>query len=350
MNILKKLNLFAVVTIIIFIIMYNIQIIAFAISPSNRNTINVGVMLYSFDDPYMLMLKQSLENIQKEKGDELKFTFFDGKNNIAIQNETLDSLLNTNFDLLIVNPTYIKESTVEDIILKVKQKNIPLILIGVDPQLIPKLSKYYDKVAFVTPDLEKPGIIEGKILVDLWNSAKESIDKNGDNIMQYIILRGKADSSIANERTNYSLSTINKAGIKTEPLASINADWSKEIAKESINSLFLRYGNKLEAIISNNDAMAIGAIEALQKYGYNNGDKSKYIPVVGIDGLPEAIDLIDKGLMTGTVVLPLKSSAEGLYTIAMNLINNVPPTENTNYEVSDGAIILPTSYHEYIKK
>lgn len=63
----------------------------------------------------------------------------------------------------------------------------------------------------------------------------------------------------------------------------------------------LRYGDKIEAIISNNDAMAIGAIEALQKYGYNKEDKSKYIPVFGIDGIPAAKDLINKGVMTGTV-------------------------------------------------
>jgi methyl-galactoside transport system substrate-binding protein len=330
--------------------MGNIRINTFAASHLNRNVVNIGVMLYSFDDPYMLLLKQSLEDIQKEHDNKIIFTFFDGKNNIAIQNETLDSLLKTNVNLLIVNPANTKESTIEDIILKVKQKNIPLILIGVNPQIISVVSKYYDKVAFVTPDLEKPGIIEGKILVDLWNSNKESIDKNSDNTLQYIMLKGKVDSLIANARTNSSLRTINNAGIKTEQLASTNSDWSKEIAKQSIDSLFLRYGNKLEAIISNNDAMAIGAIEALQKYGYNTGDKSKYIPIVGIDGLPEAKDLIDKGLMTGTVILPLQSSAEGLYNIAMNLINNLPPTENTNYEVSNGAIILPTSYQEYNKK
>ncbi|NOW06708.1 substrate-binding domain-containing protein [Clostridium beijerinckii] len=47
----------------------------------------------------------------------------------------------------------------------------------------------------------------------------------------------------------------------------------------------------IEVIISNNDAMAIGAIEALQKYGYNKEDKSNYVSVVGIDVLPEAKDL-----------------------------------------------------------
>ena len=52
--------------------------------------------------------------------------------------------------------------------------------------------------------------------------------------------------------------------------------------------------------------MAIGAIESLQKYGYNSGDKTKNIAVAGIDGLPEAKDLIDKGFITGTVIQYMK--------------------------------------------
>jgi methyl-galactoside transport system substrate-binding protein len=58
--------------------------------------------------------------------------------------------------------------------------------------------------------------------------------------------------------------------------------------------LILKYGNKIEVIIANNDTMAIGAIEALQEYGYNKSDKSIYISVVGSDALEEAKDLVDK--------------------------------------------------------
>jgi methyl-galactoside transport system substrate-binding protein len=53
----------------------------------------------------------------------------------------------------------------------------------------------------------------------------------------------------------------------------------------------------MEAMISNNDEMAIGAIEALQKYGFNKGVNSKSIPVIGIGGSPEAKELINKGFM-----------------------------------------------------
>jgi methyl-galactoside transport system substrate-binding protein len=41
--------------------------------------------------------------------------------------------------------------------------------------------------------------------------------------------------------------------------------------------------DKIEAVLANNDDMALGAIEALKAEGYNTGDATKYIPVVGVD-------------------------------------------------------------------
>ena len=96
--------------------------------------------------------------------------------------------------------------------------------------------------------------------------------------------------------------------------------------------------------------MAIGAIEALQKYGYNTGDKSRNIAVVGIDGLQEAIDLIDKGSMSGTVIQDSNVLAEVLYNVGMNLYNNLNPIENTNYQIENREIIIPYPYDAYTGK
>ena len=174
------------------------------------------------------------------------------------------------------------------------------------------------------------------------------IDKNRDNILQYVLLQGPTNDPQVVDRSKYAISTINDSGIKTQELIAVNAGWYKDLAKSSIESLFLKYSGQIEAIISNNDAMAIGAIEALQKYGYNTGDKSKNIAVVGIDGLQEAIDLIDKGSMSGTVIQDSNALAEVLYTVGMNLYNNLNPTENTNYEIVNGEIIIPFLYDALI--
>ena len=74
-------------------------------------------------------------------------------------------------------------------------------------------------------------------------------------------------------RTIYSISTLNDNGIKTQELALKVCNWEQDCAKNAISSLFLKYDGSIEAIIANNDAMAVGAIEALQAYGYNKGDK-----------------------------------------------------------------------------
>jgi len=317
---------------------------------NNTNVINIGVLLYSFDDMYLSKFKQSLENIQTKNQNQVNFVFFDGRNNVSVQREILDSVLKNRLDLLIINLADTKEPIVEEVIYSVKQKNIPLIMLGIDSQVISAVNKDYDKAFFTVFNSKDAGTLQGKILVDFWNTNKGFIDKNDDNILQYIMLQGDSDSPTSKDRTNYSISTINNSGIKTKKLVSMVANWDKELAKIETNAVFLRYAGNIEAIIANNDAMAIGAIEALQQYGYNKGDKSKYIPVVGVDGLPEAKDLIDKELMTGTVIQDSDIMAEAFYNISMNLINKEYSLESTNYKIKNNLIEIEIPYEEYIKR
>lgn len=344
MNIIKKVLIVILITIIL---INSTQINVFA-NATYRNIVNIGVIFYSFNDPFISLIRKGLEDIEVRNQGKVKFTFYDGKDNIAIQTETIDSLLKNKTDLLIVNLTDTKENIVEDIINKVKQKNVPLVLININPQVVSKVSKYYNKVAFIDTDVKESGIIQGKIISDSWNNKKIS-DKNRDNILQYVMLQGDSDSEIALDRTKYSISKINDSGLKTQQLDLKVANWNKELAKDSIESLFLKYDDKIEAIISNDDNMAIGAIEALQKYGYNQENNSKYIPVFGINGIQEAKNLVDRGIMAGTVAQNPNFIAEAFYTIGMNLINNTNAIENTNYKYYDGRIIIPVPHYEYIK-
>ncbi|GAA0077458.1 galactose/glucose ABC transporter substrate-binding protein MglB [Clostridium sp. CTA-5] len=348
MKILKKLLIFIMILVIIMILPIQIsKNNVCANSNFNKKApIKMAVFLHSYDD-YLSLVKQNLETIQKENPAKVEFTFFNAKENQTIQNESIDKALTENFDVLIVNLHTLKLDEVGNILNKIIKKNIPLILLGEpDENLIKFVGRYGVFIASYGKD---SGIIEGKILANEWNTNKEFIDKNHDNILQYIMLKGRIGDPIVAQRTKYAISALNEAGIKTEELTSVNGEWSKDLAKEAIESLFLKYGNKIEAIISNNDAMAIGAIESLQKYGYNKGNKSMTIPVVGIDGIPEAIDLVNKGYMTGTVIQDAHANAEALYNIGMNLAYKKPPLENTNYKFDDTGVVIRFPYKEYKK-
>ena len=345
MKLLKRITLIIITFMIITTLICNIQNNFYISSISAiANPPNVGVLLFNFNDPYISLVKQSLENIEKENPNKVRFSFYDAKDNQSTQNANIDNLVNNNIDLLLVNLVDTKQSTVSDIISKANEKNIPLIFFNIELPIDAKNPS--KKVFVVATDSKNAGIMQGKILVDLWNNNKKVIDKNNDNVLQYIMLQGKTNNESAIIRTIYSISTLNDNGIKTEELALKICNWDRDCAKNAINSLFLKYDGKIEAIISNNDAMAIGAIEALQAYGYNKGDKTKTIPVVGIDAIPEAQDLINKGFMTGTVVQDPKDLANALYSIGLNLVYNREPLEGTDYKLAkEGMIKIP--YYEY---
>ncbi|MDR3597285.1 galactose ABC transporter substrate-binding protein [Clostridium sp.] len=315
-----------------------------------RRPIRVGVLLSNVNNPYLSSIQKSLEDIQRENMDKVQFTFYDANDNQATQETTINNLIQgNNIDLLLANLVNKEVDSVRNIIDKAKQNEIPVIFFSsVQPDTI-DIIKTYNKAFVVSRDEKESGILEGKIIVDAWNADKSSLDKNNDNVLQYIMLQASNNMPIAVTRTKNAISTINNAGIRTEELALVNANFDEELAKEAVNSLFLKYNGNIEAIISNNDAMAIGAIKALQTYGYNQGDKSKNIIVVGIDRTQEAIDLIDKGFMTGTVGHEPRALADALYTVGMNLTSGKNPIEGTNYKIEDTGIEVRIPSKEYKK-
>lgn len=317
---------------------------------NTRRQIKAGVLLYSFYDELSLLIRKNLEDIQIENENKIQFSFFNGKSNLAVENEELNTMIQGDFDLIIASVIDTKEQDIiSDFVYKTKQKNIPLILFNSNPSDL-KPFKENSKAILIEGDIKQSGILQGEMIANLWNANKEALDKNGDNIMQYIMLQGKPDAAVTNIRTINSISTINNAKIKTQELASVSANWEQELAKSTIESLFFKYANKIEVIISNNDTMGIGAIQALQKYGYNKGDKSKFIPVFGIDGMPEAENLIKKGEMSGTVLADFRAFAETIYTVGMNLVYNLNPLEGTNYKFDKTGITILIPYKGYIVK
>lgn len=315
----------------------------------NGNPIKVGVVFYRFDDPFVTLLIQSLENLEKKNKETITFNFYDSKNDQDVQNQIINTLLESgDVDLLILSLVDLKNDP-KDIINKVKEKNIPVIFASkrvakIDTNII----QSYDKAYYVIADSEQGGILQGKVIADLWNKNKNTIDRNKDNVMQYIMLQGDPNNIETIERTKYSIITTEDAGVKLEKLASKFCYWNEDMARDATEALFTQYALKTEMIIANNDAMAIGAIKALQKYGYNNSNSTKIIPVVGIDAIPEAKDLIQKGFMAGTIFQDPNVMAEAFYEVGMHLVNENVRFECVKYKCDDSGRIIQLPFHEYV--
>lgn len=308
--------------------------------------VQASVLLYRFDDEYISLVKKSLEEIEAKNQGKVKFTFYDGKNDQSLQDKALDSILNEEkADLILLN--LVDTRSTKQAIDKIKENNVPVVLFNREPVDIEAIKSYY-KAYFVGTNPTEAGIMQGNILVNEWNKNKNQIDRNKDNIIQYVLLIGEAGNIEADNRSKYSVLTINNAGIKTQQLGSRICNWNQQEGENAMRALLSQWGSKIEVVISNNDSMAIGAIQALQEVGYNNVDKTKIIPIVGVDAIPKAQELIKEGIMTGSVLQDSFAMADAIYSVGMNLVYNRKPLEGTDYKFDETGVAIRIPYKEYI--
>ncbi|MGG7187829.1 substrate-binding domain-containing protein, partial [Clostridium butyricum] len=257
------------------------------------------------------------EKIQEKNKDKINYKFYDGEEKQSIQNSQLEQILKEGTDLILLNIVDIDSA--ESVINRIKMSNIPVILFNREPISLESI-KSYGKALFIGADGAEAGRIQGKIINQAWDE-KGIYDKNNDNVFQYILIKGEKNNVETQLRSKYVIMSLNEYGINTLEVASEYCNWDKDYAKLVVKSLFLRYGNVIEGIICNNDEMAEGSIEALHEFGYNMGNlNNNNVIVVGIDGLDEALELIKKKEMTGTVVQNIDEMAKALYLVGNNLV------------------------------
>ncbi len=112
--------------------------------------------------------------------------------------------------------------------------------------------------------------------------------------------------------------------------------WDTAKAKDIVDAWIQKYGDKLEYIFCNNDAMALGALQAVQALGYNKeGDTTKFIPIVGVDAIPDMINEIKKGTVVGSVLNDPVGQSQALVDITLNVAAGKDPLDGTTWTLDE---------------
>ena len=110
-----------------------------------------------------------------------------------------------------------------------------------------------------------------------------------------VALQGRLDTDPAQKRFA-GLQQILKDNPNVTLLDQQTANWDRTASFPIMQTWLSKYGDKIKGVWAANDDMALGALEALRAAGL-----AGKIPVVGVDGIPEAIAAVDKGEMVSTV-------------------------------------------------
>ncbi|MBW7983587.1 galactose/glucose ABC transporter substrate-binding protein MglB [Enterobacillus tribolii] len=289
----------------------------------------LGVTIYKYDDNFMSVVRKAIEkDAQADSG--VKLLMNDSQNDQSKQNDQIDVLIARGVKGLAVN--LVDPAAAPTIIDKARGADIPVVFFNKEPSR--KALDSYDKAFFVGTDSKESGVIQGQLIAKHWK-ANPSWDLNKDGVIQYVLLKGEPGHPDAEARTSYVVKTLNEAGIKTQQLQLDTAMWDTAQAKDKMDAwLSGPNAGKIEVVISNNDAMAMGAIEALKAH-------NKSLPVFGVDALPEALALIKSGKMAGTVLNDANNQARATFDLTKNLAEGKPAADGTQWKVEEKVVRVP---------
>lgn len=290
----------------------------------------LGFTVYKYDDNFMATVRQAIEK-EAAQDKTVSLLMNDSQNDQSKQNDQIDVLIAKGVKGLAIN--LVDPAAAKTVIQKAKAENIPVVFYNKEPSKADLDS--YDKAYYVGTDSKESGIIQGDLIAKHWKLHPEW-DLNKDGVIEYVLLKGEPGHPDAEARTIYVIKQLNEKGIKTKELNMDTAMWDTAQAKDKTEAwLSGPNGNKIEVVIANNDAMAMGAIEALKANG-----KAK-VPTFGIDALSEALSLVEKGELAGTVLNDGPNQAKAAFELIRNLANGKSAGEGTKWNIVDKVVRVP---------
>ena len=280
--------------------------------------LQIGVSMALFDDNFLTIVRNSINN--EMKAENVKGQVEDAKGDVAQQLQQVQNFIGQGVDAIIVNP--VDTNAVKPIVDLTTKAGIPLVFINRKPA-----TTLTGKMAFVGSDSELAGRLQMEALAKRMNYKGNVAILLGD---------------LANEATRERTKGVEAIVAKYPGLKVVQKQTAKFTRNDAVDvtSNWLTAGDDIQAIASNNDEMAIGALQALGKNPNN-------ILVAGVDGTPDALQMIKNGKMVASVFQDAKGQGEGAVQTAVKLVKGekVQPIVDIPFQ-----LITKENYEKFTSK
>lgn len=301
----------------------------------------LGAGIYSASDNFNSYIGKAITNACDGI---FKTNIEDGQNDQSTQNNQVDTMLAKGASAVAVSVCDV--TAAPTLIQKCKDAgNVPIIFFNKEITDYDVINSYENAYQVTSTGGDYGASIQAQMVIDYWKEHPE-MDKNGDGKLQLVYLMGDPGHTASQPRCDYLKSTIEDAGIEIDLLAEDTGMWVTATAKEKMDAWVSKYGDEIECCVAGNDAMALGALSAVEAAGFNTDgeESSKYIPIYGIDALPEILSKIESGEITGSVLQDAKTQGQTIVKMAENLTSDkdaVDGIEGVETEEEAKAVRVP---------
>lgn len=268
-------------------------------SPWSFADYRIGVSIARVDDNFMTYVRNGLNTAAKQQGVQIQFE--DAQGDVVRQLNQVEGFLNQKVDAVIVLP--VDTSATANITRAAVAAKTPLVYVNRHPdeRTLPK-----GVVTVASNDIEA-GQLQMRFLA-------QKLGGKGT----VAIIMGDLAQNATHDRTEGAKQVLKDfPGIKVVEQQS--AEWQRNKGMD-LTSNWLLAGTQFDAIVANNDEMAIGAGMALQQAGKAKGE----VAIVGIDGLPDGLAAVKRGLLAASVFQDPKAQAAKAVESAIKMIKGEP--------------------------
>ena len=277
---------------------------------TEKKSIRIGVSLYQGDDTFINNIRGELEKCAKayeqENGVKVNLDIQDAKGSQNTQNDQVERFISLGCDVLCINP--VDRTAASVMIDKAMAAEIPVVFFNRQP--VEEDMDRWDQLYYIEAVAKESAVLQGGIVVDRYRENPESLDLNGDGVVSYVLLEGESSHQDALIRTELSVKTLKDGGVPVEKITGGIANWERSQASALMEQWLEKYPGQIELILCNNDDMALGAIDAMERAGISG------ICAVGIDGTTPGLEAVANGKLLGTVSSDKERYAGAIFTIA----------------------------------
>jgi inositol transport system substrate-binding protein len=278
----------------------------------------IGVSISNLDE--FLTYMQDAMKEEAANHTEYEFVYTDAQNDSAKQMNQIENFIAQKVDAVVFTP--VDTIAAVDIIARVKDAGIPVIV----------ANRTFDGVeeatAYVGSESIQSGVLQMEEVAQLLDGKGNIAIMDGELGHEAQIKRTEGNMDIINQHADMEVVLQNTAKFDRSEGMRLMENW-------------LNTGQEINAIVSNNDEMALGAIMALEAAG-----KLDDVVVAGIDATPAALEAMKSGKLDVTVFQDAKGQGSNSIKVAVAAAKG----EAVEDVLVPYQLVTPDKVDEYISK
>ncbi len=290
----------------------------------------IGVSMAKFDDNFLTVLRNGIEAQSKDMGVEVQIE--DAGNDVAKQLDQIKNFAASGVQAIIVNP--VDTSATQAMSDAAAAAKIPLVYVNRQPINVDTMP---DNQAFVASNEADSGTLETKEVCRLLKEA-------GKTEANVYVMQGELSNQAAVMRTKDIHDVIGgpDCGVKVNIIDEQTANWSRDEAQNLMTN-WISAGKPYDAVIANNDEMAIGAIQAMKAANVD----MKAVIVGGVDATQDALAAMQAGDLDATVFQDAAGQGKGALDAAIKLAKGEAVEQKVYIPFQ---LVTPANIGDFLKK